>query len=506
MKSIRIRLFAATCAITLAFIAIISVLNLTLYDDYYLYTRKETLSSFVTNLNDTYNNKISSVRDEINQMEIETGLRMSIFTESGGLVYDTMLYGESTAETTASPYADPVHYLSNLRISLLALQSVDQTALAAGEHVYVTVADTTQGGDYLCIVGKVGEDIAIARIPYAYMEENMSFNALFLLIASSATMLVCLVLAYFYARRFTQPLIQMNTLASNMANLDFSEQYNGTAQDEVGQLGHALNTLSLHLECAIGELQASNAQLHNQVEEKERIDAHRREFIINVSHELKTPIALVQGYAEGLQAGIADSPEDRAYYCQTIVDEALRMNHMVSELLSLSKLEDGYITATLAEIDLTALFQSVIDKTAVLWQEKSLQLFSPEQAVYAVTDATLLLQVMDNYFTNAIRYTPQGGQVVVEIVPQADNTVMLSVSNQGENIPPEELPRLWDKFYRTDKARSRDLGGTGIGLSIVRATAELLGAHYGADNIEGGMRFWLHLPALVCDKQDEEQA
>lgn len=501
-KSVRLKFFAAICAFAVAFIAITSLLNLFLYDDYYLYTQKNTLRNFMSDLSDQYTGELSPILGEISQLELEMGLRISILTTDGDLVYDTILYSADAVNSNnsfglfgSSPTnGDLSYYLSNLRISLVALQMVDFDELAQGAQEFVAVNDPSQNSDYLCLVSQLHDDYAIARIPYAYMEQNSSFNAIFLLISGGMTLLMCLIWGYFLSKRFTEPLIAMNQLATDMAGMDFTQKYHGKAQDEVGQLGQSLNVLSYRLEQAIAELQASNAQLHDQVRAREQIDALRREFIINVSHELKTPIALVQGYAEGLQAGIADQPEDRNYYCQTIVDEAQRMNTMVSQLLGLSKLEDGHILPQLAPVEVGQLCREAVEKTAVLWQEKQLQLDCTQTAVWAHSDASLLMQVVDNYLTNAIRYTPAGGWVHVNVHTQTDGSVCISVANQGEAVPASEIPRLWDKFYRTDKARSRELGGTGIGLSIVRATAETLGATYGAENVEGGMWFWFCVP------------
>ncbi len=490
MKSIKLKFFSAIFAIALAFITIISALNLFFYDDYYLYSRKSMLNHFMGEINPQYSDSLSPILGEINQMELETGLRMSILSPDGTLIYDTVLYNPDPKDPA---HGDDSYYLSNLRISLLALQKVDQDALQAGEYTYVTVQEKASASDYLCLVCKLGEDFAIARIPYAYMEQNTSFNAFFLLVSGGVTLILCLGLAYGISKRFTAPLIRMNHLANNMANLDFSTQYTGKTQDEIGQLGQALNTMSAHLEQTIAQLQQSNAKLSNQVAQKEQIDAMRREFIINVSHELKTPIALVQGYAEGLQAGIADNPEDRAYYCQTIAEEAMHMNHMVSQLLALSKLEDGHIRPQYTEIDITALCQQTVAKTTLLWKEKGLHIACTQDAVWAQTDGMLMTQIVENYLTNAIRYTPEQGKIEI-VVDEQQEGVTIAVRNQGEQVLPMEIPKLWDKFYRTDKARSREMGGTGIGLSIVKATAEAMGLQYGARNVADGMEFWVKLP------------
>ena len=219
----------------------------------------------------------------------------------------------------------------------------------------------------------------------------------------------------------------------------------------------------------------------------------RREFIINVSHELKTPIALIQGYAEGLTAGVAESPEDRDFYCNTIAEEADRMNTMVTQLLSLSRLELGRETVRRDTVDLGACLRRAVEKTAVLRAGRDLDVTCTGGGTVE-SDENLIDQVIMNYMTNAIRYTPDGGRIALSAEQTADGGARLAVFNEGEGVAEDELPKLWEKFYRTDKARSRASGGTGVGLSIVRASAVLLGGACDARNVPGGIEFSLTLP------------
>ena len=250
--------------------------------------------------------------------------------------------------------------------------------------------------------------------------------------------------------------------------------------------------MSAYLEQTISELQQSNDQLAQEIQEKERIDSMRREFIVNVSHELKTPIALIQGYAEGLTAGVADDPEDRKYYCDTIADEADHMNKLVMQLLSLSKLELGAEQTYNEDIDLHALCAEAVRKTAVLCESRGLTVQHGSTNVTVRTDGDLLDQVLMNYLSNAIRYTVDGGRIEISAV-RTGSTVRLTVFNEGDGLPEEELPKIWEKFYRTDRARTREAGGTGIGLSLVRAIADTLHGSCGAENVEGGIIFWFEL-------------
>ena len=202
---------------------------------------------------------------------------------------------------------------------------------------------------------------------------------------------------------------------------------------------------------------------------------------------------------------MADDPEDRKYYCDTIADEADHMNKLVMQLLSLSRLELGAEQTYTEDVDLHALCAEAVRKTAVLCESRGLTVDYTDTHVTVRTDGDLLDQVLMNYLSNAIRYTVDGGQIRISAA-RTDSRTRLTVFNQGDGLPEEELPKIWEKFYRTDRARTRAAGGTGIGLSLVRAIADTLHGSCGAENVPGGIEFWFELPesAEPDDAQEAE--
>ena len=498
--SIKLKFFAAFTAVALVFIALISVLNLFFYDDYYMMERRRDLRGLYQEAAADYSGTVDSIYSRLLAAEEAQGVRLTVLAANGTVLYDTTLR-QFTAEINAAvPHPgfgsgglrDAL--FSDLNLTARALQAADPDLLSQQGCDIVTVA--AEENEYLCLVGRLGENYLISRTAIAYVETNSTFNSTFLLIAGFFALLVCILAAWLISRRFTTPLVQMSRAADAMAGLDFSQKVQTRGEDEVAQLGRSLNLLSEHLEHAVAELQRSNAHLSRENEEKARIDAMRREFIINVSHELKTPIALIRGYAEGLREGVAEDPEDRKYYCDTICDEAVRMNEMVLQLLSLSKLEDGHETAEYGPVELQILCAAAVDKVAPLAQERGLRIMNAVPPLTLQTDADLLDRILSNYLTNAIRYTPDDGMICLSASEAPDGGTVLRVYNDGEGIDPTELDRIWDKFYRTDKARSRESGGTGIGLSIVRAAADLLGGRVWAANEENGIAFYVYLPPM----------
>lgn len=494
--SIKFKFFAASCAIAVAFIGIFSALNLTLYDNYYLWQREKSLDRIYDTVCDAYQDGGAAFADAIARAEDTEGVRLSIVAQDGTVTYDSVVREQFMG---ADGTSESLFY--GLSIAETALRNADMERVEKQGSAFVNVSSKQRGEEFLCMVGRLEKDgdYMVARIPFTYLEQNTNFNMVFLLISGGITLVFCTILAFLISRHFTRPLIAMGGMANAMAELDFSKKYEGTAKDEIGQLGQSINRLSEHLEQAIDDLRQSNDQLECEIREKEKIDEMRREFIINVSHELKTPIALIQGYAEGLREGIAETPEDREYYCTTITDEAARMNKMVMQLLSLSKLELGREQPTLTDLELDELLADAVSKTALLANAKELTVQRMPSGLTIRSDFGLLEQVVGNYLTNAIRYTPAGGQIRLS-AERGANGVTIRVMNEGEGVSEAELPLIWEKFYRTDKARSRESGGTGVGLSIVKATAELLGGACGACNVPGGMEFWF----LVREKEPED--
>lgn len=296
-------------------------------------------------------------------------------------------------------------------------------------------------------------------------------------------------------RRVTKPILKLAKISERMKNLDFEVKYDGKEQNEIGILGAHINELSDTLEQTISELKTANNELQNDIENKEKIDTMRQEFISNVSHELKTPIALIMGYAEGLKMDINEDAESREFYCDVIMDEANKMNLMVKKLLTLNQLESGGDTVVMERFDIVELIRNYLRSSEILIQQNEAEvLFEAEQPIYVWGDEFKVEEVFMNYFSNALNHLTFQKQISISIQRmERQDKVRVSVFNTGEPIPEESLPNLWDKFYKVDKARTREYGGSGVGLSIVKAIMESLNQQFGVDNQDGGVEFWFEL-------------
>ncbi|WP_248926096.1 sensor histidine kinase [Paenibacillus hamazuiensis] len=308
-----------------------------------------------------------------------------------------------------------------------------------------------------------------------------------------------LLLAWIYSRMISRPLVRLNHAALRMAELDFSVACDVRTEDEIGQLGRSLNSLSGNLQRTLGQLHEANEQLKRDIEKEKRLEQLRKEFVAGVSHELKTPISLIGGYAEGLRDNIAQG-KARDEYLDVIVEETEKMSAIINDLLDLSQLEAMKYKLRLSDFPLNELVCSAARKYAVEAEKKAARLDVSVRLpdgghAFVRADRLRIEQVLTNLLGNAVKHTPDGGRIEVVLRPEADGKWLVSVENEGEPIPEDDLPHIWDTFYKVEKSRTSEIGGTGIGLAIVRNILNLHESRFGAENLPGGVRFFFTLDA-----------
>ena len=308
------------------------------------------------------------------------------------------------------------------------------------------------------------------------------------------------------AGKLTQPIRELTQISARMKKLDFSAKYRGNSRTEIAELGENINDLSEILERTISELKTANAELKEDIERKEKTEEMRREFLSNVTHELKTPLALIRGYAEGLAEGVVDDPESTKFYTEVIVDEADKMNRMVSRLLSLNQLEFGDTQFTMMRFDIVGFIRGCLASAEMLAAQKEISVSLEMRApLYVWADEFWTEEVFINYFSNAVNHCE--GEKVIDIhFEEKQNCVRVVVFNTGKPIPEEAVPHLWEKFYKVDKARTRAYGGSGVGLSVVKAIMDQMHQNYGVINYDNGVSFWFELEKAGTAGNDAETA
>ncbi|MDD6351258.1 MAG: HAMP domain-containing sensor histidine kinase [Lachnospiraceae bacterium] len=386
--------------------------------------------------------------------------------------------------------------MQNQLIGMLLDLSDDDNKLLRENSSYKIVRhyDSRVGGDFLVLYGSLPDgNTILIRSALESIRRSVEVSNRFLLLASMVAVLIAAIFATFLARRITKPITELSEISRKMTHLDFDARYTPRKHtNEIDELGVNINQLSNSLEKAIGELKQANADLKHDLEIRNKSEQMRKDFLSNVSHELKTPISLIQGYAEGLEEGISDSPEDRKFYCDVIVDEAKKMNRMVQQLLALNQLEYGSENVSLERFDIVPVIDALLSNLRIVIEQNGITVDFDRKACPIWADEFFVEQAVNNYLTNAIHYAKNEKIIRIWTSPAEEKPgIRLNVFNSGDPIPEESISHLWEKFYKVDKARTREYGGSGIGLSVVKAVADNLDRKCGVYNQPDGVVFWI---------------
>lgn len=305
------------------------------------------------------------------------------------------------------------------------------------------------------------------------------------------TMAVALFMIMLYIRRFIRPIKQICVTTDKMSRLDFSEKCPATNIVEISQLAESINLLSDSLDTALTDLQQKNIKLQEDIENERTIDNLRQTFISGISHELKTPIAIIQGYAEGAKMFYeAGNAETATEYCTTIMDEATRMNNMILKLLEITKYDSGAYEPVRENFNARELVQDWFDRNASLLAEKQVTAVNriPEEW-FGNGDSVILSSVVNNYLSNALSHV-EGENRIEATAEDMGNSYRIYIFNTGKQIANKDIDKIWTSFYRADKSLSRSQGRFGLGLAIVASIQKLHDELYGVENRENGVRFW----------------
>ncbi len=488
-KSIR-RLIATTFIGLVAGIMCVSILiNSQFLAKYYIKYKQSTLIDVYENMQQAVKNNGSSYKgmaEELGQI-VETG-NISFLIMSGD--NQQLITSTSNEYQTEEMRSQLLGYLFNIN------QTRGELLKESKNYQIRSAKDVMNGDEYIEMWGYLSDDSSfICRTPLESIRESAALSNRFFLYITLVMLALGSVFVWYFSRRIANPILELAALSKRMANLDFDAKYTSGGQNEIGVLGENFNIMSEKLEQTISELKNANYELQKDIEKKEKAENLRTEFIGNVSHELKTPIALIQGYAEGLKEGILEDPESRTFYCDVIVDEAGKMNKLVQNLLTLNQLEVGREEVAFERFDIMEMIKGIVQSCEILIQQKGADVRMDQTlSVFVWADEWKVEQVFRNYFSNALNHLD--GEKVIDIrvqVNEEKGTARISVFNTGKQIPKEDIDQIWNKFYKVDKARTREYGGNGIGLSIVKAIMDSFQKEYGVINYNNGVQFWFEL-------------
>ena len=460
------------------------VLNTTLLPRYYMHNKKEVLmENYQTISNASAQNELESDEFAVTFDNLcSNGNIMALILQQDGKVLRSSV---NDLDALRTEFWDVLLHGDKMEV----LYSNKQYQL-------LQKTDTRLDSEYLVLVGVLENgDMVLMRTAVESIRESAAISNRFLLFAGAAAIVASILVAFFTTRHITKPLQQLTDISKRMVDLDFNAKYETDQSNsyEVEELGNHINRLSENLERTISELKTANVELQDDIEKKIQIDEMRKEFLSNVSHELKTPLALIQGYAEGLQECINDDAESREFYCEVIIDEADKMNRMVKKLLTLNQLEFGNDQVIMERFDMTELIRGVANSTRILMEQKGIRLeLENSEEAWVWGDEFKVEEVITNYMSNAINHA-DGEKLIRVFYTRSEDKLRVSVFNTGQPIPEEDIEKIWVKFYKVDKARPREYGGSGIGLSIVKAIMDSFHQRCGVINHEDGVEFWMEL-------------
>lgn len=497
--SIRVRLILTLTFLIVGTIFICWFMNKTMLPSYYQHSKINALGTMYKEVNQVLNKWTDENQLALEKLAADKNISLYVIdlTEIRQGQYwiylGEFLYPESLNNAQKNQVTDQIGKYYN---SHMTKQSIKKD-ISKHDYEIIKMYDERIGSYYLELYGTVQVEeeshTVYMRTNYESIQESAGISNQFLAYAGTLATILGIILMFFISRSFTRPILKLSDIAQKMSDLNFETKYQEQRQDEIGNLGSSINVLSEKLESTISELKSANNELKSDIENKIQIDEMRKEFLSNVSHELKTPIALIQGYAEGLKENINEEQESRDFYCEVIMDEANKMNKMVKKLLSLNQIEFGNNQINFERFDLVGLVQSVLASTEILFQQKEVLLhFETYEPIYVWADEYMVEEVVTNYISNALNHVAGNKIIEVKLTQQMD-TVRVSVFNTGELIPEEDLEKVWIKFYKVDKARTREYGGSGIGLSIVKAIMTSLNRECGVVNRANGVEFWFEL-------------
>ena len=480
-KSLRVKLF---CIITITIMSIILMLifvNSFIIESYYLSYKKDNLLSSFEKINKylSSNMSIATIELEVEKIAINNNFNILITNNRNVSIYNSS---------------------KDFKQYMLNLDKVDKNSVLYNKDniVILESKDYSSGINFLMLIGSLDNGCtSYIRMPLSSIKDSVKISNNFLYAIGAITVIVSGIAMLVISKRFTKPISELSNIANRMSNLDFSQKYRiKDSGDELDELGKSINKMSDKLEDTITKLQNSNIELEKDIEQKSKLDDMRKQFISDVSHELKTPISLIQGYAEGLIENVNTDDENRKFYSEVILDEANKMDKMVKELLELMKLEYGAKKANNSLFNITELINEEIKKYTVLLNENKIEVkFDLKQPIYVYADTNLVEQILNNYISNAIKNIKKiNKEKYIKInVKLLDNKVRISVFNTGKNVSEENMQKIWNRFYKEDTSRNRELGGTGIGLSLVKAIMNNYHNQYGVINKENGVEFYFDL-------------
>lgn len=458
--------------------AIFSIVQLLLMDDIFFFAAKYKLMNSADEIAEI-DFESKDYKKELSDIEANGNIYVEIYYPRDTLFYTTKnnsaIY-DSTVESTDEKLKPRIMKI------LQRTENEDGTYFEVRQEYFATAQYLVYGAFY-------GDEMSL-EIYYStdLVRENADIASTVIFYTGLLIMVLLVFVSIHIGFVVFSPLQDMIAITKRMAKMDFSAKCPAYRMSGLNELSASINTLGSSLSRAVGKLQSENRKLETDILYQRRQDKSRRTFISNVSHELKTPIAIIKGYAEGMKMGIGcDSTEE---FCDIIIDEADKMNNLIVRLMEYMKLNSGAYKLYSSAFNLKEAIDDFSDNLSMKIKEKNITYICEiDKSFMCDSDIVMMENIFLNYLSNAISHIDYD-KIIKVTAEDMGKSYRVKVFNTGKPIPGTDIENIWQSFYRADKAHSREEGRFGLGLSFVASIQEMTGEKYGVENKPGGVEFW----------------
>ena len=454
-----------------------------------LYLAQSAVQSFFAfyEIENAYTDPELDFFTEMDSIERNNVISVEIYSAHGDFVYSSSYKGEQSRP----PYNQ---YSKILPESIKKNYEVVQNLGEVSSNTFNISRDTASSRNTEYLVGSWKTEAGLT-IKIFSAKTVVDSNAKLAVAFVALVAVIVSVIGYFVIsvviRRTMRPLADMSEVTRNMSALDFSEKCETGTTTEIALLADSINEMSVSLESALNDLRQKNEKLTDDIEKEKTIDRLRQTFISGVSHELKTPIAIIQGYSEGLKVFLESDPETARKYCDTIINETERMNYLVMKLLDIIKYESGEYKLNYETFSIYGIIEDWFVRNNTILSEKGITAVNNiDKEIKGFGDLFILTTVVNNYISNAVAHVQNEMRIEASAEEIDADRYRISIFNTGAPIDAKDIDHIWTSFYRADKAMSRAEGRYGLGLATVASIQKLHEQEYGVINREDGVEFW----------------
>lgn len=461
------------------------VINHFFFYDYYLSHEKNDMLSFSRAL-DEANGDAEVVEELIYEMTNKKQVTIGIVTDSATDSFDYNLLKRHLSRGKNFGAQPTIDYPED-----------SKKQLEEEGYFFLNISESLLKLPQLALIYQLSSgEVLLISMPLEVVNQTANIAIKFNVMIAGVLILLSMVVVYFLSKSMTKPIISLSNMAKQISELDFSQRFEGQSKDEMGALGAYINDMSQTLENTLHSLKKSNDQLTIDLAEKEKIVQMRKSFIANISHELKTPIALVMSYTEGIRDNKTLTDEDKKQYLEVIEKEAYHMDHLVKDLLDLTELEYDASSLNIGTLDFSSLIDETLDPYYLWIKEKQLKIHIDKKDMIMIQgDKKRLGQALGNLIINGLDHCPKEGYLSLGVEEEKES-IKFKIYNSGSKLDEKNNQELFHRFYKGDVKVKRTLGGSGIGLSILAAVIEKHHGKYGAENKDEGVEFWFEIPKV----------